>query len=493
MALYQTYRPKTFDEVIGQDETVKICKTSLQQDKVPHALLLSGTYGTGKTTIARLLASGLCCSNKKDKMPCGVCPECVAVAKGEHPDCWEMDAASHRGVDDARKINERILHAPISAPAHILILDEAHMLTREAQNALLKTIEEPKNPVHIFLCTTEPHKILATIQSRCQRYPLQRPENNQLLQVLENTCKKEGVEYEKKALEQIAQSAKHSFRDALSILDQTISAFGEAKTEKLNQLLKTPDAKVIENVIELWQKQEWASLDALFGELQSAGTSWNHFTETLAAASAQKMVQENNPQLCFLIEACDRALQSSLPYPLSLQYSLQITVQKAPLNKSQNIQQNVKVQKEKLEDKKQVAPKNTPSKKITESSTLGSWSAARINIMMPLIALSAREKKPEVYLALRTVRPVLEGKNIVLHSKHFEGMPSGTREWIQKFGKCGVDWMYVPEKKKKNNPQQTASVTQSAPVEAQQAESVDDLEEIEKAFEEFEIVELNHE
>lgn len=224
MALYRDYRPQVFEDVIGQDEAVTSLQASLESGKLGHAVVFSGPHGVGKTTLARLVAQCLCCEKAPTSSPCGECPSCKAFLSSNHPDLLEMDAASNRGVDDARAIRERLAVAPMLSSATVLIIDEAHMLTREAQNALLKTLEEPPPGVYFLFATTAADKLLNTIRSRCQQYLLRTPTQAQLRESLEKVAKAEGIEYDSEAIDAICEAAAGSYRDGLSLLDQAWSS-----------------------------------------------------------------------------------------------------------------------------------------------------------------------------------------------------------------------------------------------------------------------------
>jgi DNA polymerase-3 subunit gamma/tau len=226
--LARKYRPQTFAELIGQDAMVQTLGNAIKRDRLAHAFLMTGVRGVGKTSTARLIAKALNCIGPDGQGgptidPCGVCEPCVAIAEGRHIDVIEMDAASHTGVDDVREIIEAVRYSAVSARYKIYIIDEVHMLSKNAFNALLKTLEEPPGHVKFLFATTEVNKVPITVLSRCQRFDLKRITPELLVENFRMICTNEGVEAEDEALVLIAQAAEGSARDGQSILDQAIS------------------------------------------------------------------------------------------------------------------------------------------------------------------------------------------------------------------------------------------------------------------------------
>lgn len=221
-ALYRKYRPTNFDEVVGQTHIIQTLKNAIVQNRIAHAYLFCGPRGTGKTSIAKIFAKTLDCTNSQDA-PCGVCENCKMAANGSHPDIIEIDAASNNGVDEVRNLIDKVKYAPMQGKYKIYIIDEVHMMTSGAFNALLKTIEEPPAHVIFIFATTEPNKVLPTIISRCQRFDFNKVSMHDIKYRLSVVCKNEGIEIDENGLTLIAQLADGGMRDALSILDQCVA------------------------------------------------------------------------------------------------------------------------------------------------------------------------------------------------------------------------------------------------------------------------------
>ena len=220
--LYRTYRPSKFSEVVGQEYIVKILKNTIKNKKIAHAYLFAGPRGTGKTTIAKLFAKAINCENFKEEA-CDECASCLAFKKNNHPDIIELDAASNNSVEDIREIIDQVPYAPIVGKYKVYIIDEVHMLSSSAFNALLKTLEEPPAHVVFILATTDPQKIIPTVLSRCQRYNFSKISNLNMKKKMIEILDKENLKYEEKALEEVAVLAEGGMRDALSILEQVLS------------------------------------------------------------------------------------------------------------------------------------------------------------------------------------------------------------------------------------------------------------------------------
>ncbi|HEY4789923.1 MAG TPA: DNA polymerase III subunit gamma/tau, partial [Actinomycetes bacterium] len=230
VSLYRKYRPQRFHDIVGQDHVTGTLVNAIQTGQVHHAMLFCGTRGTGKTSTARVLAKALNCVKGPTPEPCNVCDACVSITEGTNLDVTEIDAASHGSVDDARDLREKASYAPASARYKVYIIDEAHMVTTQGFNAMLKVLEEPPEHVRFVFCTTEPHKVIEAIRSRCQRHDFRRIRTAALVQDFARICEAEGVDIEPAALELVARAADGSHRDGLSRLDQVLTFAGQKVT-----------------------------------------------------------------------------------------------------------------------------------------------------------------------------------------------------------------------------------------------------------------------
>ena len=285
LVLYRKYRPQKFSEFIGQEHIVKTLTNAISGEMISHAYLFAGPRGSGKTTLARLLAKAVNCQNRKkgESEPCNKCSSCLEIMEGRSMDLMEIDAASHRGIDDARELIDGIRFMPTKSKYKVFIIDESHQLTREAANALLKTLEEPPSHAIFILATTEIHKMIPTIVSRCQRFDFRRLTLPEIMKKLERICEKEKMRIEKPALELIAINSEGSFRDAESLLDQVFTLFGEKeiKVEDIKDLLGLVEIELVSRFCEfLCQKNPFGAINFL-NELVEKGTDLEEFTKVL--------------------------------------------------------------------------------------------------------------------------------------------------------------------------------------------------------------------
>ena len=250
-ALYRKFRPLTFSEIVGQEHITRTLKNQIIANRVGHAYLFNGGRGTGKTSAAKILARAINCLNPKDGEPCNECEICRGAINGSLTDIVEMDAASNNSVEDIRAIREEVNFLPTKAKYRVYIIDEVHMLSTGAFNALLKTLEEPPEHVKFILATTEPQKLPATILSRCQRFDFKRISNENIIKRLKIVCKESNIEITDEAMQMIAVLAEGAMRDALSILERCVQD-GENKIDenKIRDLVGIPKITYVHNIIE---------------------------------------------------------------------------------------------------------------------------------------------------------------------------------------------------------------------------------------------------
>jgi DNA polymerase-3 subunit gamma/tau len=277
-ALYRKWRSQTFDELVGQEHVVQTLRNALREGRVAHAYLFSGPRGTGKTSTARILAKALNCTAPEEQRPCGQCSTCVAIAEGRMLDLIEIDAASNNSVDDIRELRDKVGFRPGDGRFKVYVIDEVHMLSNNAFNALLKTLEEPPPHARFILATTEPHKIPATVTSRCQRFDFRRLSVPEIAGHLRHIVAEEGFTAEEDALTAIARSAQGCMRDAISLLDQMLSYGNEALTfGQVQQALGAVSAQAVQSMAEAFANKDVASGLQLIQQLMLEGASLTEF------------------------------------------------------------------------------------------------------------------------------------------------------------------------------------------------------------------------
>ncbi len=304
-ALYRKYRPQRFEEICGQDQITVTLKNELKSSRISHAYLFCGTRGTGKTSMAKLLAKAVNCKATEDFNPCNACESCISINDGNSIDVYEIDAASNRGIDDIRNLREAIKFTPTLGKYKVYIIDEVHMLTNEAFNALLKTLEEPPEYVLFILATTEPHKLPATILSRCQRFDFKRISTGNIIERLRTVCSAEGLEAEEDAVKLIARNSDGAMRDALSILDQC-SVYGDKTIthEDVLEVLGIVNNVYLFRISEAVLKEDAGGAIRTVDEIAAGGKDISQFIRDL-------MIHYRNLLMTKVVSKCEDVIDMS--------------------------------------------------------------------------------------------------------------------------------------------------------------------------------------
>ncbi|MFA7152150.1 MAG: DNA polymerase III subunit gamma/tau [Candidatus Paceibacterota bacterium] len=299
LVLYRKYRPKSFSEFVGQEHVVKTLENEIASGSISHAYLFAGPRGTGKTTLARLFAKSVNCQNLKGFEPCNECPACLEINKGKTMDLIEIDTASNRGIDDVKELRDGIKFAPSFLKYKVLILDESHQLSKDAANALLKILEEPPSHAIFILATTELHKMIPTILSRCQRFDFYRIPTQQVIEKLRSICDQEKVEIEKEALALIAAGAEGSLRDAESILDQVLSFLPNVKitAKDIQAVLGMVDINLVIAFTEFLAKKDAKGAIKFLNDNLEKGLGASDFAKSLIEYLRKILILHVSPEL----------------------------------------------------------------------------------------------------------------------------------------------------------------------------------------------------
>lgn len=303
LVLYRKYRPQLFSEIIGQEHIVQTLQNAVKNNMISHAYLFTGPRGSGKTTMARLLAKTINCENRKNNTaePCNKCSSCLEIMSGKSIDLMEIDAASNRGIEEIRELREGTKFRPVKSKYKVYIIDESHQLTKEAANALLKTLEEPPDYVVFILATTETHKMIPTIISRCQKFDFRKLNISEIVKRLKIIAEKEKIKIDDSALKIVASNSGGSFRDSESLFDQILNFSKnrkEIKTEEIKDLLGLVEMNLIIEFCDLLLKNETSKAIKFINEIIEKGTDIQEFTKSLVNYLRQllilKIVGENN-------------------------------------------------------------------------------------------------------------------------------------------------------------------------------------------------------
>lgn len=304
-ALYRKWRPLKFEDICGQEQITVTLKNELKSSKISHAYLFCGTRGTGKTSTAKILAKAVNCKAPRDCNPCNECDSCISINEGNSIDVYEIDAASNRGIDDIRDLREAIKFTPTMGKYKVYIIDEVHMLTNEAFNALLKTLEEPPEYVLFILATTEPHKLPATILSRCQRFDFKRISTDSIVERLRTVCSEEGIKAGEDALKLIARNSDGAMRDALSILDQC-SVYGdrEVTLDDVLEVLGIANNEYLFKISEAVLKEDASGAIRVVDEIAAGGKDISQFIRDL-------MLHFRNLLMTKVVSRCEDVIDMS--------------------------------------------------------------------------------------------------------------------------------------------------------------------------------------
>ena len=307
VALYRKFRPQTFEDVKGQDHIVKTFKNQIKAGRLGHAYLFCGTRGTGKTSVAKIVAKAVNCETPVDGSPCGECRVCRAIASGSSMNVIEIDAASNNGVDNIRELKEEVAYPPTEGKYKVYIIDEVHMLSTGAFNALLKTLEEPPEYVIFILATTEVHKIPITILSRCQRYDFKRITVDVIKNRLVQLTEKEEVSAQERALEYIAKAADGSMRDALSLLDQCIAFYlgDELSYEHVLEVLGAVDTEVFRKIFRGALNEDATALLREISDVVEQGRDLSQFVSEFIWYLRNLMIVKSGADVDELLEMSD--------------------------------------------------------------------------------------------------------------------------------------------------------------------------------------------
>jgi len=367
MSFYRNYRPKDFDNLVGQEHVRQTLLNAIQSGQIAHAYLFTGPRGTGKTTTARLMAKAVNCLNSKDKGVCNECEICVEIDAGKLIDVIEIDAASNRGIDEIRDLREKIHYAPTRAANKVYTIDEVHMLTKEAFNALLKTLEEPPANVYFILATTDIHKVPETVISRCQRFDFKRIDEKVLFDRLKFVAQQEGIEAEDEAIRMLGRQSRGGLRDALGLLEQ-LTLHKKLTVAHVKDALGLSDFIVIEKLYDLMHSGNAAEGVDLVQEVFKEGHDLGQLTKDILEFLRQKMIQEvevGGSRLPWLLNAIENfeSAHEKLKNAFIPQLPLEVAVIKSSLGREFFLEntQRAAVRKSAVPEKRVVTEVKAPT------------------------------------------------------------------------------------------------------------------------------------
>lgn len=312
-ALYRTYRPQTFDEVVGQKHILQTMRNAVKDNKIAHAYLFTGPRGTGKTTMAKLLAKAVNCLATLDQRPCNECANCKAIAQGSYPDVIEIDAASNNGVDEVRDLIDKVKYAPINGKYKVYIVDEVHMMSDSAFNALLKTLEEPPAHIIFVLATTEVHKVLPTIVSRCQRFDFGRVSPHDIKRRIMMILEQEKIAYEPGVVDLIADLSDGGVRDAIGILDQAIAYAGSSLNEQhVRDIYGVASVEEVVDFIQLMVDHQIKDVLIKIDQLDARGIDVVRFTNQMIDIFKEALIYSNTHEMSLLVRLNEERAQRIL-------------------------------------------------------------------------------------------------------------------------------------------------------------------------------------